>query len=75
MTFPRLCRSITSTMAHTLKLCQEILKSFSNPMFDPGPADGIFGDHTEAAVKAFQTAFALSPDGIVGPKTWLVLHS
>ncbi|MFZ0504086.1 MAG: peptidoglycan-binding domain-containing protein [Chthoniobacterales bacterium] len=58
-----------------VKLCQEILKSFSNPMFDPGPADGIFGDHTEAAVKAFQTAFALSPDGIVGPKTWLVLHS
>jgi peptidoglycan hydrolase-like protein with peptidoglycan-binding domain len=58
-----------------VKLCQLILKSFSNPLFDPGPADGIFGDHTEAAVKAFQTAFALSPDGIVGPKTWLVLHS
>jgi peptidoglycan hydrolase-like protein with peptidoglycan-binding domain len=58
-----------------VKLCQLILKSFSNPLFDPGPADGIFGDHTEAAVKAFQTAFALSPDGIVGPKTWLALHS
>jgi peptidoglycan hydrolase-like protein with peptidoglycan-binding domain len=58
-----------------VRLCQNILKSFGNPAFDPGPVDGIFGPHTEAAVKAFQTVFTLPSDGIVGPKTWIALHS
>lgn len=37
------------------------------------PADGIFGAHTEAAVRAFQRANQAVPDGIVGPKTWAAL--
>ena len=32
--------------------------------------DGIFGSRTEAAVRALQQIFGLSPDGIVGPATW-----
>jgi len=64
-----------STQHVYVRLCQLILKSFGVPAFDPGPADGIFGPHTEAAVKAFQTVFATPADGIVGPKTWLALHS
>ena len=32
--------------------------------------DGIFGSGTENAVRAFQRAAGLSPDGIVGPQTW-----
>lgn len=36
---------------------------------DPGPADGIVGSKTRAAVEAFQTVHDLTVDGIVGPKT------
>lgn len=32
--------------------------------------DGKFGRQTDTAVKAWQTANALHPDGIVGPATW-----
>lgn len=37
--------------------------------------DGQFGSGTEAAVKAFQAKNGLSPDGIVGPKTWTALFA
>jgi peptidoglycan hydrolase-like protein with peptidoglycan-binding domain len=37
------------------------------------PADGIFGSHTEAAIRQFQRDKAMVPDGIVGPKTWEAL--
>lgn len=41
--------------------------------FNPGPIDGINGPQTKAAVKAFQKANGLTPDGIVGPKTMAAL--
>jgi len=36
--------------------------------------DGIFGPITQSAVVAFQRAFGLVPDGIVGPITWARLR-
>ena len=36
--------------------------------------DGIFGENTEEAVKAFQRIFNLTPDGIVGKGTWYRLQ-
>ena len=37
--------------------------------FDPGDVDGVFGPHTEAAVRAFQLAHRLVPDGEAGRLT------
>ena len=36
--------------------------------------DGVFSFDTEEAVKAFQSAFGLSPDGIVGQATWYTIQ-
>lgn len=38
-------------------------------------ADGVFGTHTDAVVKQFQTNNNLAPDGIVGPQTWAKLEA
>lgn len=43
--------------------------------FDAGKVDGIFGENTEKAVKAFQKAYGLAVDGIVGPDTWASLEA
>jgi peptidoglycan hydrolase-like protein with peptidoglycan-binding domain len=45
-------------------------------MTTPGPADGIFGPHTEQSVEAFQSWAGAAVDGIVGDQTWSVsLHA
>ncbi len=38
------------------------------------PPFGFFSYDTEAAVKAFQSAFNLTPDGIVGRQTWYTIR-
>ena len=56
-----------------VRLMQSYLNAINAvyPMFSPKlVADGIFGPLTDAAVRAFQRRFSLTPDGIIGPITW-----
>ena len=43
--------------------------------FNPGPIDGVSGGRTTSAVKAFQAASGLVPDGVVGPATKQAMRS
>ncbi len=36
--------------------------------------DGIYGANTTAAVRAFQTKYGLTVDGVVGPMTWAAIY-
>jgi len=50
----------------------KLVKALQNALkqsVDPGVIDGIFGPHTEAAVRAFQLQNGMVPDGEVGPLT------
>ncbi|MGX4694600.1 peptidoglycan-binding protein [Streptomyces sp. JNUCC 63] len=43
--------------------------------YSPGRVDGLFGEHTEKAVKEFQRADGAAADGKVGPQTWALLRA
>jgi peptidoglycan hydrolase-like protein with peptidoglycan-binding domain len=47
---------------------QQAMKALGH---DPGPIDGVFGDATESAVKAFQQEKEITVDGVVGKVTWI----
>lgn len=47
----------------------ELQRSLRAAGFNPGGVDGVFGEHTRAAVVAFQRANGLAVDGVVGANT------
>jgi peptidoglycan hydrolase-like protein with peptidoglycan-binding domain len=50
---------------------RELQQALKGLGYDVGSIDGQFGARTEAAVKAFQKAKAITADGIVGDVTWV----
>ena len=54
---------------HPIKTLQYLLRARGQSV----AIDGVFGPHTEAAVKAFQASRGLPADGIVGPMTWVAI--
>jgi peptidoglycan hydrolase-like protein with peptidoglycan-binding domain len=54
-----------------IKQIQAVLKKAG---FYKGEIDGKEGPQTKRAIKAFQKAKGLNPDGVVGPKTWEELN-
>lgn len=62
------------TLARVQTLATVILQvALDNAGHNPGPADGIRGPRTLAALKRFQAGAQLATDGVDGPKTWAAL--
>jgi len=61
---------LSATQVPTPLQIQQTLKAAG---YDPGDLDGKMGSKTRKAVRAFQKANGLNPDGKVGPKTWNAL--
>ena len=52
---------------------REIQSALKKAGFNPGPIDGKIGPKTRKAIREFQKAKGLTPNGIVGYKTWSML--
>ncbi len=66
-------RGSTGSSVQQVQFWLATLAQFDSSL--PSPAvDGNFGIATERAVKAFQQAYDLEPDGIVGQITWQTLY-
>lgn len=63
----------TGSRGESVAELQEILSGFGFDLPTYG-ADGIFGEETKNAVIAFQIENLLTPDGVVGAKTWAAIE-
>lgn len=57
-------------LGSTGKQVEELQKALNSLGYSAGPADGMFGARTDAAVRSFQRIAGLTVDGVVGPLTW-----
>lgn len=60
------CPAMNAQSSDDIHQAQQALKDKG---FDPGPVDGVDGQKTKSAIKAFQKSQNLTPDGRLGPQT------
>jgi murein L,D-transpeptidase YcbB/YkuD len=53
---------------------KQIQMALKNAGYNPGPVDGRIGRQTKDALRAFQKANGLTPDGKAGKQTWELLR-
>ena len=56
------------------EIVKYIQRKLTSKLYDTGEVDGIFGVKTTQAVRKFQSDNGLTPDGIVGRRTWAKLR-
>lgn len=61
-----------NTSGFNVTILQEALNLLG---YNAGFGDGIYGPNTQRALRNYQSANGLSPDGIAGPLTWRSLAS
>lgn len=61
----------TGSTGESVRFAQKLLVAEGYSLI----TDGIFGQHTDTAVKSYQKTHKLTADGIIGPKTWESLLS
>ena len=54
-------------------IVRRLQKALRDKGYDSGAIDGVFGPHTDAAVRAFQMEKSLASDGEAGPRTMKAL--
>ena len=67
--------STESAMPQGKDLVLETQQMLAERDYDPGPADGIMGGRTAAAIRAFQTDNNLEPTGKIDRATYTSLKS
>ena len=72
---PNYSFSCASNAVAPLESIKDIQTYLNCNGFNPGPIDGDFGNRTTSAIKAFQAASGLVPDGVVGPATKQAMRS
>lgn len=51
----------------------KVFPAYARPIKTSGGADGKFGPGTASVIKEFQHRSGLTPDGVIGPRTWAAL--
>lgn len=73
---PYSCSTHPTLQQGSSGVCVQRVQWFLNAENNAGlEVDGSFGPLTDAAVRAYQTKYNLTVDGIVGPQTWQALES
>ncbi len=71
---PVLREGETGVDVRSLQYYLAVISYFSDGLVPAIAIDGVFGPATTAAVRAFQELAGLTPDGVVGQQTWLLLE-